>query len=89
TVTSTETVASAKEKRYSKANPYRAEVLENINLNGRGSNKEVRHVELLLDNYGEEYEPGDCLVVIPENDPEIVTLLIDTLKFDETEEIAI
>lgn len=89
TVTSTETVASAKEKRYSKVNPYRAEVLENINLNGRGSNKEVRHVELLLDNYGEEYEPGDCLVVIPENDPEIVTLLIDTLKFDETEEIAI
>ncbi|RIP34818.1 assimilatory sulfite reductase (NADPH) flavoprotein subunit [Staphylococcus gallinarum] len=89
TVTSTETVASAKEKRYSKANPYRAEVLENINLNGRGSNKEVRHVELLLDNYGEEYEPGDCLVVIPENDSEIVTLLINTLKFDENEEIAI
>ena len=43
-------VQSAKEKKYSKSNPYEAEVLENINLNGRGSNKEVRHVELLLDN---------------------------------------
>jgi sulfite reductase (NADPH) flavoprotein alpha-component len=89
TVTSTETVQSAKEKRYSKSNPYEAEVLENINLNGRGSNKEVRHVELLLDNYGEEYEPGDCLVVLPQNDPEIVSQLIETLGFDETVEVTI
>ncbi|RIO60160.1 sulfite reductase [NADPH] flavoprotein alpha-component, partial [Mammaliicoccus sciuri] len=68
TVTSTETVQSAKEKRYTKSNPYQAEVLENINLNGRGSNKEVRHIELLLDNYGESFEPGDCVVVLPQND---------------------
>ena len=27
---------------YSRTNPFRAEVLENINLNGRGSNKETR-----------------------------------------------
>lgn len=83
TVTSTETVQSAKEKRYSKSNPYQAEVLENINLNGRGSNKEVRHVELLLDNYGESFEPGDCVVVLPQNEPEIVTLLIETLGWNK------
>ncbi|MGS0651777.1 flavodoxin domain-containing protein, partial [Staphylococcus arlettae] len=75
-------VQSAKEKKYSKSNPYEAEVLENINLNGRGSNKEVRHVELLLDNYGEGFEPGDCLAILPENDPEIVTQLIEVLNFD-------
>ena len=34
-------------KEISKANPYQAEVLENINLNGQGSNKETRHIELL------------------------------------------
>lgn len=89
TVTSTETVQSAKEKRYSKSNPYKAEVLENINLNGRGSNKEVRHVELLLDNYGESFEPGDCVVVLPQNEPEIVTLLIETLGWDKDIEIPI
>ncbi|SUM78791.1 sulfite reductase flavoprotein subunit [Staphylococcus saprophyticus] len=89
TVTSTETVQSAKEKRYSKSNPYQAEVLENINLNGRGSNKEVRHVELLLDNYGESFEPGDCVVVLPQNEPEIVTLLIETLGWDKDIEIPI
>lgn len=89
TVTSTETVQSAKEKRYLKSNPYKAEVLENINLNGRGSNKEVRHVELLLDNYGESFEPGDCVVVLPQNEPEIVTLLIETLGWDKDIEIPI
>ena len=89
TVTSTETVQSAKEKRYSKSNPYKAEVLENINLNGRCSNKEVRHVELLLDNYGESFEPGDCVVVLPQNEPEIVTLLIETLGWDKDIEIPI
>lgn len=89
TVTYTETVQSAKEKRYSKSNPYKAEVLENINLNGRGSNKEVRHVELLLDNYGESFEPGDCVVVLPQNEPEIVTLLIETLGWDKDIEIPI
>lgn len=89
TVASTETVQSAKEKRYSKSNPYKAEVLENINLNGRGSNKEVRHVELLLDNYGESFEPGDCVVVLPQNEPEIVTLLIETLGWDKDIEIPI
>ena len=78
----TETVQSAKEKKYSKSNPYEAEVLENINLTGRGSNKEVRHVELLLDNYGEGFEPGDCLAIIPENDPVIVTQLISLLGWD-------
>ena len=53
-----ESIKSAKEKKYSKSNPYDAEVLTNINLNGRGSDKETRHIELLLDNFGEEYEPG-------------------------------
>ena len=71
-----------RKKKYSKANPYQAEVLENINLNGRGSNKETRHIEFLLDNFGEEYEVGDCLVVLPQNDPALVELLMSTLGWD-------
>ncbi len=64
-------------------------MLENINLNGRGSNKEVRHVELLLDNYGESFEPGDCVVVLPQNDPEIVSSLIETLDWDKETKVNI
>lgn len=84
-----ESIKSAKEKKYSKANPYQAEVLENINLNGRGSNKETRHIEFLLDNFGEEYEVGDCLVVLPQNDSALVELLMSTLGWDPGDQIQI
>lgn len=84
-----ESIKSAKEKKYSKANPYQAEVLENINLNGRGSDKETRHIEFLLDNFGEEYEVGDCLVVLPQNDPALVELLMSTLGWDPGDQIEI
>lgn len=89
TVISPEAKPTNTAKRYSKSNPYEAEVVENINLNGRGSNKEVRHIELLLENYGEDYEPGDCLVVVPENDSNLVTLLIETLGWNAQDNIPI
>ena len=84
-----ESIKLAKERKYSKSNPYEAEVLENINLNGEGSNKETRHVELLLDNFGEDFEPGDCIVVLPQNDPAIVELLISTLGWDYEDQVLI
>jgi sulfite reductase alpha subunit-like flavoprotein len=37
----TTTAAQATESTYSRNNPFKAEVLENINLNGRGSNKKT------------------------------------------------
>ncbi|PTF07270.1 assimilatory sulfite reductase (NADPH) flavoprotein subunit [Staphylococcus cohnii] len=88
-VTTTNAVQLTNEKRYSKTQPYEAEILENINLNGRGSNKEVRHIELQFEDYGEDYEPGDCLVVIPENDEKLVEVLLDKLDWDAQTEIPI
>ncbi|EHJ07335.1 assimilatory sulfite reductase (NADPH) flavoprotein subunit [Staphylococcus simiae] len=84
-----ESIKSAKEKKYSKSNPYYAEVLANDNLNGEGSNKETRHVELLLDNFGESYDPGDCIGVLPKNDPQMVDLLISMLGWDPESQIPI
>ena len=40
-----------------------------MNLNGRGSNKETRHLELSLEGSGLTFEPGDSLGIYPENDP--------------------
>ncbi len=77
-----ESIKSAKEKKYSKSNPYQAEVLANINLNGTDSNKETRHIEFLLDDFSELYEPGDCIVALPQNDPELVEKLIFMLGWD-------
>ena len=88
-VATTNTVPLTNDKRYSKTQPYEAEILENINLNGRGSNKEVRHIELQFEDYGEDYEPGDCLVVIPENDEKLVETLLNQLDWDAQTEVPI
>ncbi len=74
---------------YSRTNPYEAEILENINLNGRGSNKEVRHIELSLEGFNDSFEPGDCIGIFPKNDPEVVSELIETLVWDPDESVPI
>lgn len=74
---------------YSLKNPYHAEVLANINLNGRGSNKETRHVELSLEGSGLTYEPGDSIGIIPQNEESLVTSLIQALGFNENEQVTL
>ncbi|OLP66222.1 Sulfite reductase [NADPH] flavoprotein alpha-component [Bacillus pumilus] len=74
---------------YSRTNPFYAEVLENLNLNGRGSNKETRHLELSLEGSGLVYEPGDSLGIYPANDPELVRELIQTCGWDEEEAVTV
>lgn len=77
------------ESTYSRTNPFRAEVLENINLNGRGSNKETRHIELSLEGSGLTFEPGDSLGIYPENDPALVEMLIKEMKWDPEEIVTV
>ncbi|WP_338448915.1 assimilatory sulfite reductase (NADPH) flavoprotein subunit [Niallia oryzisoli] len=77
------------ESQYSRTNPFRAEVLENLNLNGRGSNKETRHLELSLEGSGLTFEPGDTLGIYPENDPGLVDLLIEELKLNPEESVTV
>jgi len=79
----------ALESAYSRTNPFKAEVLENLNLNGRGSNKETRHLELSLEGSGLTFEPGDALGVYPENDPELVDLILEAVKWDATEKVTV
>lgn len=86
---STVAAAPAVESAYSRTNPFKAEVLENINLNGRGSNKETRHLELSLEGSGLTYEPGDSLGVYPENDPELVDMILETTKWDGNQKVTV
>lgn len=74
---------------YSRTNPFRAEVLENINLNGRGSNKETRHLELSLEGSGLSFEPGDSLGIFPENDPALVEQLLQELTWSPDEVVTV
>ncbi|WP_062231964.1 assimilatory sulfite reductase (NADPH) flavoprotein subunit [Fictibacillus sp. FJAT-27399] len=79
----------AEEATYSRTNPFHAEVLENINLNGRGSNKETRHLELSLEGSNLSFEPGDSLGIYPENDPELVDLLLEELHWNPEEIVTV
>jgi len=65
--------------RHDKRNPYRATVLDNLVLTGRGSSKETRHIELSLAGAGLAYEPGDALGIMPANDPALVQDVLDEL----------
>lgn len=78
-------VSAATESEYSRANPFQAEVLENLNLNGRGSEKETRHIEISLEGSNLQYEPGDSLGIYPENHPRLVNELIEAMGWNADE----
>ncbi|MGF7047229.1 sulfite reductase (NADPH) flavoprotein alpha-component [Paenibacillus sp. DS2015] len=77
------------ESEYSRTNPFQAEVLENLNLNGRGSDRETRHLEISLEGSNLQYEPGDSLGVYPENHPRLVEELIEAMGWNAEESVAV
>lgn len=77
------------ESAYSRTNPFKAEVLDNLNLNGRGSNKETRHLEISLEGSGLTYQPGDSLGIYPENDPVLVDLLLEEMNWNAKEIVTV
>lgn len=82
TTSTTQNQTAQGDTTYSRKNPFYAEVLENINLNGRGSNKETRHIELSIEDANFHFEPGDSIGIQPENDEKLVDALITALQFD-------
>ena len=60
--------------------PFLAEVLANQRLTGRGSDRDVRHVELAL--AGLDYEPGDALGVWPVNPDAVVDAVLAATHLD-------
>lgn len=74
-------------RQYDQKRPFPATVLDNLVLNGRGSDKETRHIELSLADSGLSWEPGDSLGVLPENDPALVDELMALLALDAGESV--
>lgn len=72
---------------HGKSNPFHAEVLENLLLNGKGSAKETVHLEFSLEGSGLTYEAGDALAVVPTNAPDVVQAILDAAKLTGSEEI--
>ncbi|PID24405.1 assimilatory sulfite reductase (NADPH) flavoprotein subunit [Sporosarcina sp. P7] len=82
-------VESPSSTQYSRTNPFNAEVLENINLNGRGSNKETRHVEISLEGSGLTYKPGDSVGIFPTNKSDLVDEIIKLGSWNAEETVEI
>ena len=64
---------------WSRRNPYPAVVVDNRNLSGPKSAKEIRHIAFNLADSELGYEAGDALGVMPVNCPELVQAWLDRL----------
>ncbi|NJM14324.1 MAG: hypothetical protein HC896_02110 [Bacteroidales bacterium] len=69
---------------YDKKNPFKANVLDKVLLNGRGSSKETLHVELSLEESGLSYEPGDALGIFSSNSDRLVEEVLEVTGFDKS-----
>jgi len=69
---------------YSVENPWSAKVLESIQLNGRGSDKETYHIELDLAGSGLRYAPGDALAVLARNHEPLVEEVLRAARLSDT-----
>ncbi|MCG7530266.1 assimilatory sulfite reductase (NADPH) flavoprotein subunit [Psychrobium sp. MM17-31] len=67
---------------YTKKNPYKATLLANPKITARSANKDVRHIEISLEDSGITYQPGDALGVWFDNDPKLVSDLLTLLNID-------
>lgn len=74
---------------YDRSRPFYAEVIENLNLNGRGSDKETRYVKFLLEGSGIRFAPGDSLGIVPENHPALVDDLISEMGWRPDEPVRV
>ena len=82
-----EAVAALPAVEYGKKNPFPAEVLDSVVLNGQGSAKETIHVELSLEGSGLDYEVGDALAVVPLNASDVIEDLLKATGFSGKEEV--
>ncbi|WP_421234957.1 assimilatory sulfite reductase (NADPH) flavoprotein subunit [Aeromonas enteropelogenes] len=70
---------------YSKENPFPARLSVNQKITGRDSTKDIRHIEINLEESGITYQPGDALGIWFDNDADLVgeVLALAHLSGDE------
>src|SRR5205814_5077079 len=70
---------------WTRANPFPGKLVLNRGLSTSESEKDTRHFEIDLTNWGLNFEPGDSVAVYPTNDPQLVDGILRALgtKGDE------
>ncbi|NHB89405.1 NADPH-dependent assimilatory sulfite reductase flavoprotein subunit [Photorhabdus tasmaniensis] len=74
---------------YTKQAPLTAVLATRQKITGRGSDKDVRHIEIDLGDSGLRYQPGDALGVWFKNDPVLVDELLNLLWLEGTEQVEV
>ncbi len=87
--TASTTLAAVSVVEFGKKNPFPAETIDTVVLNGEGSAKETLHLEFSLAGSGLSYEPGDSLAVLPVNAPDVVKAIIQAAKLTGNEEVEV
>ena len=67
---------------YNRQRPFAAEIARQQVITGRGSSKQVVHVELDLEGSNLAYQPGDSLGIWPSNSPQIIEAVAAATKLD-------
>jgi len=83
------TSVDASVSQYNKQNPYAAELSVSQKITGRGSNKDVRHIEIDLGESGLTYQPGDALGIWFENDSALVAEIIAAIKLNADADVEV
>jgi sulfite reductase (NADPH) flavoprotein alpha-component len=73
---------SAPTVHYSRKKPLKTRLLACQKITGRNSEKDIRHIEIDLEESGLNYQPGDALGVWFKNDEELVSDVLELLKID-------
>ncbi|MEC8230843.1 MAG: assimilatory sulfite reductase (NADPH) flavoprotein subunit [Pseudomonadota bacterium] len=74
---------------YTKKAPFKASLIESLKITGRDSVKDIRHIEISLEDSGITYQPGDALGVWFKNAPSLVSELISLLSLDGNAEVVV
>lgn len=88
-VVSIGTAKAIGESEFTKQNPYSAEVLVSQKITGRGSDRDVRHVEIDLGDSGLTYQAGDALGVWFSNNEVLVDEVLAGLSLAADELVTV
>lgn len=74
---------------YDKFNPYLATLTTNQKITGRDSTKDIRHIEISLEESGITYQPGDALGVWFDNDAALVAEVLALTGLSGSESVTV
>ncbi|OIQ22842.1 MAG: sulfite reductase [NADPH] flavoprotein, alpha-component [Vibrio sp. MedPE-SWchi] len=80
---------AASHSQYTKQNPYTANLLTSQKITGRDSGKDVRHIEIDLEDSGITYQAGDALGVWYENSSDLANEILAKVSLSGVESVEV